>query len=156
MRVSEHITKSIIVKSNVERVYEAWVNFENFPTFMKNIKSVKKTGDRNSHWVMEGPLGKDLEWNAEVTLLEPNTRIGWSSTDGDIKTSGQVTFTQLGKGETQITIMLLYVPPAGIAGDIGAKLFGNPEARLEEDLRNFKAFIEGMPERTAQADRDKP
>jgi hypothetical protein len=29
------------------------------------------------------------------------------------------------------------------------KLFANPEKQLEEDLENFKAYIEGMPERTA-------
>jgi uncharacterized membrane protein len=150
--MSEHITKSILVKANVEDAYRVWHNFENFPRFMEHIKSVQKTGERTSHWVMEGPLGKDLEWDAETTLDEPNTRIAWSSTGGDLKTSGQVTFTQLGKGDTQITVMLLYVPPAGLAGDMVARLFGNPEGKLEADLKRFKSFIEGMHERTATQD----
>jgi len=150
--MAEHITKSILVRSNVEDAYRVWRDFENFPQFMEHIKSVRKSGERSSHWVMEGPLGKDLEWDAETTLDEPNTRIAWSSTQGDLKTSGQVTFTQLGKGDTQVTVMLLYVPPAGLAGDMVAKIFGNPEGKLEADLKRFKAFIEGMHERTAAQD----
>jgi len=147
--MAEHITKSILVKANVEDAYRVWRDFENFPQFMEHIKSVHKSGERSSHWVMEGPFGKNLEWDAETTLDEPNTRIAWSSTRGDLKTSGQVTFTQLGKGETQVTVMLLYVPPAGLAGDMVAKIFGDPEGKLEADLKRFKAFIEGMHERTA-------
>jgi uncharacterized membrane protein len=154
--MSEHITRSVIVKANTNEAYRAWENFENFPLFMENIKSVSKLQGRNSHWVMQGPLGKDIEWNAATTLLEPNQRIAWSSTDGDLKTSGQVTFAPVGERETQVTVMLYYVPPAGLAGDIVAKLFGNPEKKLESDLKRFKAYIEGMPERTAMQERDLP
>lgn len=65
-----------------------------------------------------------------------------------MKTSGQVTFTDLGNGETQITVLMQYIPPGGAAGDIAGKLFSNPEKRLEEDLQNFKSYLEEMPERT--------
>jgi len=146
----DQVTRDIIVKADVNEVYNTWANFENFPHFMKNIKSITKTGDRTSHWVMEGPLGKDLEWDAETTKLEPNKRIGWNSRDGgDIKTSGQVTFNQLPNGQTQITVTLQYVPPAGKLGELVANLFSHPEKRLEEDLNNFKAYIEGTHSRTA-------
>ena len=65
---------------------------------MKYITSVHKTGDGLSHWVMEGPLGKKIEWDAEATRMEPNKRIAWNSCDqGDITTSGQVTFKELPK-----------------------------------------------------------
>ena len=138
----EQTTKSIIVKADVADVYNIWANFENFPHFMKNIKSVKKTGDRLSHWVMEGPLGKDIEWDAETTRLEANQRIAWNSRDGgDITTSGQVTFKDLPHGETEVTVTLQYVPPAGALGEAVAKLFNNPEKQLEEDLNNFKEYV---------------
>lgn len=140
--MSEQITRSIIVGAPVQEVFNLWENFENFPYFMQNIKSVRKTGFNTSHWVMQGPLGKDIEWNAETTLNEPPTRIGWNSINGDLKTSGQVTFTDLNNGQTQITVMLKYIPPAGLAGDAVAKLFGNPEKKLEEDLANFKIYLE--------------
>lgn len=134
--------KSMIVKAPLTAVYQVWANFENFPNFMQHIRSVTKTGDRTSHWVMDGPLHSRLEWNAETTRLDENSRIAWSSTDGDIKTSGQVTFNALNDDEVEVTVMLRYIPPAGIAGDLFAALFADPEGKLEEDLRNFKRYME--------------
>lgn len=134
--------KNIIVKAPLADTYQAWANFENFPNFMQHIRSVTKTGERTSHWVMDGPLHSRLEWNAETTRLDENSRIAWSSIDGDIKTSGQVTFNALTNDEVEVTVMLRYIPPAGIAGDLFATLFTDPEGKLEEDLRNFKHFIE--------------
>jgi uncharacterized membrane protein len=149
----DRVTKSIIVKGDVSEIFNLWADFENFPYFMKFITSVTKIGDRVSHWVMEGPLGAKVEWVAEVTAIEPNKRIAWSTKDradegeGDITTSGQVSFRELGHGDTEVTVMLHYVPPAGKLGELVAKIFSNPDARLEEDLRNFKAYAEGMFER---------
>jgi uncharacterized membrane protein len=45
--------------------------------------------------------------------------------------------------------MMHYDPPAGMAGELVAKFFGNPEKRVEEDLSNFKHYAEGRVERTA-------
>jgi uncharacterized membrane protein len=148
--MAEQFTKDIIVKANIDDVYAIWADFENFPRFMTYIKSITKTGDGTSHWVMEGPLGKDLEWDAETTRLEPKKRIAWNSRDGgDIKTSGQVTFNELAQGQTEITVMLQYVPPAGKLGEFVAHLFNDPDKRLDEDLRNFKAYVEETHSRTA-------
>jgi uncharacterized membrane protein len=150
--MADRVTKDIIVKASVDEVYNIWANFENFPRFMKYIKSIAKTGDRTSHWVMEGPLGKDLEWDAETTKLEQNKRIAWNSREsGDIKTSGQVTFNQLPQGQTEITVTLQYVPPAGKLGEFVANLFSDPKKRLDEDLKNFKSYVEGTHSRTATA-----
>ena len=109
---------------------------------MQHIKSVSKTGERTSHWSMEGPLHTRLEWDAETTRLEENKRIAWSSINGDLKTSGQVTFNALPDGHVEVTVMLRYVPPAGVAGDLFARLLDDPEGKLITDLRNFKHYIE--------------
>jgi uncharacterized membrane protein len=146
--MTEQVTRSIIVKADVATAYDAWASFENFPRFMKNIKSVRTTGPNMSHWEMEGPVGTKIEWDAETTRMEPNKRIAWSSKDhedSDITTSGQVTFNDLPHGETEITVMLQYVPrKGGAVGGAVANLFANPEKQLEEDLYNFKEYIEGQ------------
>jgi uncharacterized membrane protein len=150
--MADQVTRDIIVKGSPAEVYDIWANFENFPHFMKYISSITKTGERTSHWVIEGPLGRQLEWDAETTKLEPNKRIAWNSRDGgDIKTSGQVTFNALPQNQTQITVTLQYVPPAGKLGEFVANLFSNPEKRLDEDLQNFKAYIEATDSRTRTA-----
>lgn len=143
------VTETMIVNRDANDVYKLWANFENFPHFMKHIRSITKTGDRISHWVMEGPLGILVAWDVETTSLEENKRIAWSSKDktGDIKTSGQVTFNALPQNQTEVTITLQYVPPAGKAGEVASHLFSDPAGRLREDLRNFKAYAEGMVER---------
>jgi uncharacterized membrane protein len=149
--MNDKITKSILVEGRAEEIYELWANFENFPYFMKNIKSVKKTGPRTSHWVMNGPLGKSIEWEAETTRLEESKRIAWSTKDrdgdSDITTSGQVTFNQLGDNRTEVTVTLHYVAPTGKVGEMVAQLLANPEKQLEEDLRNFKKYAEGRYDR---------
>jgi uncharacterized membrane protein len=91
-----------------------------------------------------------VEWDAETTLLEENKRIAWNSKDrSPVSTSGQVTFNALPHNETEVTVMMHYDPPAGMAGEMVAKFFGNPEKRVEEDLQNFKRYAEGMMDRTA-------
>jgi uncharacterized membrane protein len=146
--MTDQITESIVVRANVSDVYAIWMNFENFPRFMQHIKEVTKTGERMSHWVMEGPLGTRIEWEAETTRLEENQRIAWNSKDNSaIKTSGQVIFRPLSENETEVTVTLHYVPPVGLAGEVMTELFGNPEGRLHDDLQRFKAHIENTSTR---------
>jgi len=134
--------QNILIKAPLPKIYAAWADFEKFPRFMRHIKAVAKTGERTSHWTMEGPLHTRVEWDAETTRLEENKRIAWSSTSGDLKTSGQVTFNALPDGHVEVTVMLRYVPPIGLAGDLFARLFDDPEGKLAVDLRNFKRYIE--------------
>jgi uncharacterized membrane protein len=140
--MADNLTKNIIVKGSLSEIFNFWADFENFPRFMKNIKIVQKTGERTSHWVMQGPLGKDFHWNAQITDFEPDKRIAWNSIDGDLKTSGQVTFLDLGNDSVEVSVMIHYVPPAGAVGEAVGKIFDNPDKKLEEDLRQFKKYAE--------------
>lgn len=134
--------KTIIVSAPVSDVYAIFSRFDRFPEFMNNLKSVEMKGDRLSHWVAKGPLNISVEWDAETTLMEPNKRIAWNSRDnGDITTSGQVTFTELENNQTEVHVLIKYEPPAGIVGDVVAKIFSNPQSELEEDLERFKTLV---------------
>ena len=140
----EQTTKTMIVGAPAAEVFAAWANFENFPHFMKHVKSVTRTGERTSHWVAEGPLGREVEGEAETTRSEPPQRIAWHSmADSPVRTSGQVVFADLPGGQTEVTVTLQYVAPGGAAGEKLAQLLTNPEEMLEEDLQRFKAFVEG-------------
>jgi uncharacterized membrane protein len=144
----DRVTKSIIVKADVATAYKLWADFENFPHFMRYIESVHKTGPKTSTWVVAGPLGRKVEWQAETTRMDENQRIGWSTKDAEgFTTSGDVVFSPLPEDQTQITVNFQYVPPAGRLGQVVADLFANLDNRIEEDLRNYKAYVEGMPGR---------
>ncbi len=144
--MADQATRTIIVGAEIGKVYEAWADFENFPRFMKDVKSVTKTGDRMSHWVVAGPFGKDVEWDAETTRLDEDKRIAWNSKEtSDIRTSGQVTFNDLGQGQTEVTVTLQWVVPISKGGETLTGLFADPPKRLEEDLRSFKQYVERVP-----------
>ena len=138
----QQTTRSIIVKGSPSELYSLWADVESFPRFMKNVKSVTRIGEDLTHWVVEGPLGKSVEWDAETTRDEKGKRIAWNSKEGsEVKTSGQVVFTELPKGETQVTVTFMVVPQGPVAS-IAAALSGKLDETLEEDLRSFKAYAE--------------
>jgi uncharacterized membrane protein len=138
------VEDEIIVDAPVETVYRAWHNFENFPQFMDNIEDVRVVGGGRSHWKAKGPLGTDAEWDAEMTLDEPNKSIGWRSIEGNssVKTAGRVNFASAGNGSTRLSVVLDYDAPAGAAGNVVAKIFSDPERQMKDDLQRFKQTIE--------------
>jgi len=137
----KRITKNVIVSQSVGQVYQMWTEFDNFPSFMRNIKSVKKTGARSSHWVMKGPAGTHFEWDAATIVQEPNSRITWNSTSGDIDTGGDVTFESINPLQTKVTLTMTYGVPKSFGKKL-AGLFINEEKMIEEDLKNFKKYAE--------------
>ena len=143
--MAEQVMQTVIVKGSPTAIYDLWADFENFPHFMEYVRSVKKSDATHSEWVVEGPLGSSVTWNAEMTRGERGKRIAWSSKDhdGTVTTSGQVTFNEMSHGQTEVTVLLQYTAPGGKLGALVAELFSDPESRLERDLRNFKKFAEG-------------
>lgn len=141
------VTENVIIKGNPEEIFELWNDLEIFPSIIKEIKEVQKISDIHSHWVVKGPLGKDIEWTAEITRFDEDRRIGWKTLEGDIKTSGQVTFMDLPNHQTEVTVTMMLVPPAGKVGEVFARVVENPRKLLVEGLKDFKSFAEDMPER---------
>src|SRR4051794_39643288 len=133
----ERVERSIRVDAPVEKVYQFWRNFENFPQFMEHVESVRKTepSGRTSHWTLKGPLGKSVEFDAELVKDEPNKLIGWNSSEGEMGTSGVVTFTRLDDQTEVHVVMQWYDPPGGAIGELTSKALQDPETMLEEDLR---------------------
>ena len=80
---------------------------------------------------------------------EPGKSIGWRSIEGhsEVGVSGNVTFSELGDGETEIhVVMQWYDTPAGAIGEAASRTLQNPEQMVEDDLRRFKDVAEGrMP-----------
>ena len=137
--------KSIRVNAPSDKVYRFWRNFENFPQFMEHVEEVRPVGggDRMSHWKIKGPLGKTVEFDAELTRDEPGKQIGWNSRGGEMETSGAVTFADLGADTEVHVVMQWYDTPGGAVGEAISRMFQSPEKMLEEDLQRFKDIVEG-------------
>ena len=148
------LNKSIYVEAAPERVFELWSNYENFPRFMSNVQEVRDLGGDRSHWVVKGPAGSVVEWDARLTDSRRGEVLAWQSeADADVQNSGQVRFTPEGKG-TRVSVYMAYTPPGGGLGHAIASLFAsNPKQEMDEDLARMKAFIETgkMPADAAQA-----
>ena len=156
--MAQRLEGSIEVGAPVKQVYEYWETFENLPKFMSNIEEVRSTGDDTTHWRVKGPLGASVEFDARTTQNERNEAIGWTTQEGDVKTSGQVRFRDLGDDRTRVEVQMNWFdPPGGKVGEAVTGFVAGPKAMLEQDLANFKdimensASIEEVQERIAAA-----
>jgi uncharacterized membrane protein len=149
------ITESVIIKGNPDEVFTLWNDIEMLPSIIKDIKEVEKVDELVSHWVVKGPLGKDFEWTAQITRFDEDRRVAWKTLEGDLKTSGQVTFKDLPQGETEMTVTMQYVPPAGKVGETVSKVVEGPRKKVSEGLHDFKAYVEEMPDRIKKNKQDR-
>jgi uncharacterized membrane protein len=111
---------------------------------MSNVEDVRSTGPGITHWVVKGPLGAKVEFDAQTTQDEENRAIGWNSVNGNVQNSGQVRFEELGPERTRVEVTMNYAnPPGGKIGEVGSRIVSNPQVMVDQDLYNFKEIIEG-------------
>jgi uncharacterized membrane protein len=143
-RRAVEIQKNINIAAPLRDVYEFWCNFENFSGFMSNVREVRDSGKGRSHWIVSGPAGVSVEWDAVITKQIPNELLAWKSVEGaTVESSGIIHFAPNEDGTTAVDIKLSYNPPAGAIGHVVAMLFGSdPKREMDEDLMRMKSFIE--------------
>ncbi|MDQ3944311.1 MAG: BON domain-containing protein, partial [Actinomycetota bacterium] len=127
------VHKTIVVRAPLEQVWEFWDGFERFPRFMTHVRDVTVGADGTSHWVVDGPAGTALRWDAQVTERIPNQVFAWKTCPGQaIQHSGIVRFEPVGSDTTRISIPRSYNPIAGAAGHTVARVLGaDPKRRLD-------------------------
>jgi uncharacterized membrane protein len=134
------------VNAPADQCYAWWRGLTNLPQIMPDVEQVvpKEGSTQRTHWKVRGPLGKTVEWDAEIVEDVPNTRIAWAteaSSGLDVKNAGAVRFDDHG-GTTGVEVSLEYDPPAGVLGDAVAAIFSNPQSMVEKALQSFKSTIE--------------
>jgi uncharacterized membrane protein len=142
------VERSVEVHRPAAQVFASWRNLENLPIFMPHLKSVTCSEDGTSHWVVEGPAGTTVEWDAEIINEHPGEMLAWQSLPGaDVQHAGTVRFKGLKAGRgTRLTVVLQYQPPAGPLGAAVASILGeSPDRQLEKDLARFRDWIEAEP-----------
>ena len=137
------IRHSIDIDAPVERVFEFWSRFENLPQFMSHVREVRSLGGGRTHWVVSGPAGTPIEWDAVTTRFEANRMIAWRTVEGAlVEHTGSVRFSRHGN-RTRVHVTMSYRPLGGLLGHGVAALFGaDPKSVLVEDLERFKALME--------------
>lgn len=141
------LQKTIHIAAPPETVFDLWSNYQNFPHFMSNVREVRDLGEGRSHWVVSGPVGIPIEWDAALTESTRPEKLAWrSAPDSPVQHTGEIHF-EPENGGTRVSIHMSYSPPAGAIGHAVASLFGgNPKREMDEDLMRMKTFIErGIP-----------
>jgi uncharacterized membrane protein len=156
------VRAAVTVRRPTEDVYRFWRDLENLPSFMHHLQSVTTGADGRSHWVASAPVGRPVQWDAQITEDRPGERIAWQSLPGSaIQNGGSVEFTPASNGDgTEVRVRIGYQMPGGALGKAAATLFGeSPDQQVNDDLRRFKQILEtgevlrsdGSPEGTAAA-----
>jgi uncharacterized membrane protein len=145
------LRKSINIAAPPEEVFAFCAAYENWPRFMAHVREIKsdrlreaETTGSHSHWVVDGPAGVPVSWDAEVTEFVPNELLAWKSVEGSmIEQSGTMRFDRNPDGTTRLDVRLSYNPPAGAIGHAFATLLGaNPKREMDEDFVRLKSLIE--------------
>ncbi|MGH7321420.1 MAG: SRPBCC family protein [Candidatus Rokuibacteriota bacterium] len=139
------IDTAVAVEELPQPLYRFWRNFENLPRVMSHLASVTVLDDTRSHWVVKGPAGVRIEWDAEIFHERPGASIAWRTIgDSTVRHAGSVRFEETPDGQgTVVRLSLQYDPPGGEIGDaLAALLGGDAGHRIEADLREFKRAVE--------------
>jgi hypothetical protein len=122
----------------VDKAYQAWTQFEEFPKFMHRVLEVNKEDQNKIHW-REKIWFSTREWDGEITERRKNDRIAWKSVSGT-QHSGVISFHKLDANLTRVLVTLDFVP-SGILEKMASGMRFVKRA-VEADLARFKAYVE--------------
>jgi uncharacterized membrane protein len=138
------VNKTITVHAPIHIVFDLWSRLDNFPLFMSHVREVDiELGGRRTRWIVDGPAGTHLEFEAETTAFEPDRVIAWKTLPKQsVEHEGRVRFEAVDVG-TRVNVIVSYRPPLGAVGHAIAHILGwDPKARMDDDLARMKALLE--------------
>jgi len=122
----------------VDRAYEAWTQFEEFPKFMHRVLEVKQEDENKIHW-QEKIWFSSREWDGEITDQRENDRIAWKTVSGT-QHSGLVSFHKLDDKLTRVMVTVDFVPEGMVEKMASGMRF--VKRAVQADLARFKAYVE--------------
>lgn len=153
------VQKSINIAAPVDEVFGWLTEWENWPAWMSHVREVTASGTpgtvgERTHWVVDGPAGTTVSWDATTTRLVRPDIVSWKTVDGSpVAHEGTIRFSRNRDGSTRVDVRMTYNPIAGAAGHAVATLLGrDPKRQMDDDLARLKTTIEtGQPPHDAVA-----
>jgi uncharacterized membrane protein len=139
------VEEAIIIDRKPDDIYLFWRDHANLSRFMSDVVEVTSADGVHSHWVVGGPMGLTLEYDAEIHNDEPGRLIAWRSLPGaQLATAGTVRFSPAAGGRgTEVRVNQKFDPPGGKIAVGVAKLFGHdPTSVTRDNLRRLKQLME--------------
>jgi uncharacterized membrane protein len=133
------VDESIVVAVDIRAVYSLWLDYEQYPRFMRGIQEVAVTGYCRLRWTGR-VCGRTEVWEADVVEHVEDTRVRWQARDG--RETGEVTFGKWEAGSTQVRYQLEYEPAPWAVEEDGLR--DCLQARVHDDLEAFKELAEAL------------
>lgn len=148
------LQKTVTIHAPADRVFAFVTEWERWPQWMSHVREVSGRGTvrgrERTHWVVDGPLGVPVSWDAITTGIVPNEEIAWKTEDGAAVAHAGVIRLVPVDDATRLELRMSYNPPAGVLGHAVAASFGrDPKRQMDDDLARLKTTIE-----TGHAPRD--
>ncbi|MEZ0312255.1 MAG: SRPBCC family protein [Myxococcota bacterium] len=153
-----HFQRTFRIEKPPAEVYAFWRDFHNFKKATRAADTIEVRNPHHARWVVRGPFGVTLMWNSEITVEDPERRIGWrTALPSDVPHVGQVVFQSVDEGRaTEVALAVDYRMPLGPIGDLIAWVTrAGPSTFISEEIARVKLAIEGHRSRAADvAQRD--
>ena len=136
------VGRAVTINRPVAEVWRYYRDLSNAPRYMEGVERVEESGGR-THWVAQGPGGKQIEWDAELTEDDPERVLAWQSVDASQHSAGRTTFADVPGRGTVVTMTLSYDTPGGVVGKLVNKLRQtDPAIEARRNLRRLKQLLE--------------
>jgi uncharacterized membrane protein len=126
------------VAVSVDKAYDAWTKFDDFPKFMHRVLNVREKGGDRLSWQEKIWFSK-RQWEGKITDRRKNDRIAWKTTSG-MSHRGVVTFHKLDDNLTRVMVDMEF-EPNGMMEKMASGLRFVKRA-VQSDLARFKAYVE--------------
>lgn len=124
----------------VERAFETWTNFEDYPKFMHRVLSVKQEDDDDNKITWDEKIWfSKRHWEAEIVEQRDNELLAWKTTSG-ASHAGVVSFHRLDDSLTRVMVTMDF-RPSGLMEKMASGLRFVKRA-VQADLARFKSYVE--------------
>jgi len=139
------VVRAVTIQKDPEILYDFWRDVTNLPQIVSHPVAIEARSPLDSHWNVNAPAGRRMEWDAIIINDEPGKLIAWRTKEGgDVPNAGSIRFEPApGDEGTEVTVRLEYNPPGGKVGAAVAKLTrDSASSQVYDALRRFKALME--------------
>jgi uncharacterized membrane protein len=122
----------------VDKAYDAWTKFDEFPKFMHRVLSVERKGNDRLSW-QEKIWFSRRQWEGRITERRKNELIAWKTTSG-MSHKGVVSFHPISERLTRVMVTMEFEPTGMIEKMASGLRF--VKRAVQADLARFKAYVE--------------
>ena len=133
-----NIAEQIDVGVAVRLAYDLWTRFQDFPQFMKKVRTVEQVSAEMSHWKVQF-FWSHRAWEAAIIEQVPDERIVWHSTGAKGYVNGAVSFHALASNMTRILLALEYHPDGLL--DRAGSLWRAHSRRTRLEITQFRHHV---------------